>query len=75
MLHNPRSKVHVGARIYCRKGDLANYKNLHPEWRGIGTLGTEGFEGESAEADVPESWGWSLSDDILCSAAQQAHSA
>ena len=73
LLHNPRSKAHVGAHIYCRRGNMDDYMNLRPEWKDIGTLGTEGFEGESAEADIPESWGWVLSNDILYSAAQQAH--
>ena len=68
------SKVHVGAEIFCREGTLANYQDLHPQWRSMGTCGTEGSEGATADQDVPESWGWmDLSDSVLCLKAAQAH--
>ena len=36
-------------------------------------MGTEGSEGATADADVPESWAWSLPDQDLTYAALQAH--
>ena len=73
-LTTPLSKVHVGAEIFCREGTLENYQDLHPQWRSMGTCGTEGSEGATADQDVPESWGWmDLSDSVLCLKAAQAH--
>ena len=73
-LSTPLSKVHVGAEIFCREGTLANYQDLHPPWRSMGTCGTEGSEGATADQDIPESWGWmDLSDSDLCLKAAQAH--
>ena len=67
------SKVRVGGDILCREGTLANYRNLHPQWRSMGTCGTEGSEGATADQDVPESWGWGLSDSVLSEKAAQVH--
>ena len=73
-LTTPLSKVHVGAEIFCREGTLANYQDLHPQWRSMGTCGTEGSEGATADQDVPESWGWMLlSDRALRLKADEAH--
>ena len=73
LLHTPLSKAHVGALIYCRRGALANWQDLLPEWRSCGTLGTEGREGETPDQDIQEFWGWALSDLILTTAATEAH--
>ena len=72
-LTTPLSKAHVGAEIFCREGALANYMDLHPQWRSMGTVGTEGSEGATADQDIPESWGWELSDSVLKDQAAQAH--
>ena len=72
-LTTPLSKVHVGAQIFCREGTLENYNNMHPEWRSMGTMGTEGSEGATADQDIPESWGWILSDHALCLKAAEVH--
>ena len=72
-LTTPLSKVHVGAEIFCREGTLANYQDLLPPWRSMGTCGTEGSEGATADQDVPESLGWELSDSVLSQKAVQAH--
>ena len=66
-------KDHVGADIFCRVGTMANYEAMEPLWRRLGTLGTEGHEGEKPDSDIAESWGWTLSDVMLSSAAIQAH--
>ena len=39
----------------------------------MGTCGTEGSVGATADQDVPESWGWELSDSVLSEKAVQAH--
>ena len=68
------SKVHVGAEIFCREGALANYMDLHPQWRSMGAAGAEGSEGATADQDIPESWGWMvLSDYNLRMKAAEAH--
>ena len=72
LLHNPLSKAHVGAVIKCRKGRLENWQDLQPEWRPC-TLNTEGREGETPDLDIPEYWGWTLSDLTLTTAAAEAH--
>ena len=73
-LTTPLSKVHVGAEIFCREGTLAKYQDLRPEWRSMGTCGTEGSEGATADQDIPESWGWmDLSDFDLRLKAVEAH--
>ena len=71
--HNPLSKANVGAPIFCRQGTLNSWADLEPPWLSCGTLGTEGQVGESPDADIPECWGWTLSDIILTTAAVQAH--
>ena len=72
-LATPLSKVHVGSEIFCRVGTLENYGDVHTQWRSMGTCGTEGSEGATADQDVPESWGWELSDSVLSEKAVQAH--
>ena len=73
-LTTPLSKAHVGAEIFCREGALANYMDLHPQWRSMGTVGTEGSEGATADQDIPESWGWmDLSDSDFREKAAEAH--
>ena len=67
------SKEHVGAAIYCRRSTLAKHQDRNPVWHSCGPLGTEGVEGETADQDSPETWGWTLSDVVLSSAAVQAH--
>ena len=57
LLHNPLHKEHVGGHIFCRMGTLSNYMNAYPQWRSIGSMGTEGSEGATPSDDVPESWG------------------
>ena len=69
LLHSPLSEAHVGAHIFCREDTLADHNSLHPPWVNIGSLGTEGKEGDTADDDVPESWGWTLSDAVLLQAA------
>ena len=71
--HNPSGKVHIGGDIHCRMGALNAYQALDPPWLNLGPLGTEGFEGETAEQDVRETWGWTLADVQLLSAAVMAH--
>ena len=61
-LTTPLSKAHVGAEIFCRVGSLANYRDMHPQWRSMGTVGT-GSEGATADQDIPESWGWMVLSD------------
>ena len=70
---NSLHKAHVGARIFCRVGTLANYMYADPQWRSIGAMGTEGSEGATPSDDVPESWGWTLEDATLLRAAAQVH--
>ena len=67
------SKAHVGAAIFCRRSTLAAYLDQLPVWQCCGPLGTEGFEGETADQDIPETWGWTLPDKSLLLAAAQAH--
>ena len=67
------SKEHVGAAIYCRQSTLDAYQDMEPIWRSCGPLGTDGVEGETADLDIPETWGWTLSDVVLMAAAVQAH--
>ena len=71
--HNPSDKVHVGGDICCRVGSLTKYKQLQPLWRCLGPLGTEGVEGETADQDVPETWGWTLPDSTSLEAAARVH--
>ena len=70
--HHPFDKANVGGNVFCRLGSIATYKDLQPPWRNLGTLSTEGFEAENPEEDIPESWGWTLPDQTLLSAALQA---
>ena len=72
LLHSPLSEAHVGAPIFCREGTLADRESLYPPWVNIGTLGTEGKVGDTADDDVQESWGWTLSDTVLLQAARAA---
>ena len=71
--HNPIHKEDVGGRIWCRLGSLFNYRNAYPQWRSIGSMGTEGSEGATPNDDVPESRGWTLEDATLRHAAVQVH--
>ena len=70
---NISGKVHVGGNIFCRRSSMGKYQDLEPEWRNLGPLGTAGMEGETAEQDIPETWGWTLSDVTLQTAAVEAH--
>ena len=70
---NSLHKAHAGAHIFCRMGTLCNYRNVDPQWRSIGAMGTEGSEGATPSDDVPESWGWTLEDTTLIQAAVKAH--
>ena len=67
------SKEHVGAAIYCRRSTLAKHQDMNPVWHSCGPLGTEGVEGETADQDSPETWGWTLPNVVLMAAAVQAH--
>ena len=70
---NISRKVHVGGNIFCRQSSIAQYQDLEPEWRNLGLVGTDGAEGETAEQDIPTTWGWTLSDVTLQTAAVGAH--
>ena len=72
MLHNFLSEAHVGAPIFCRKGSLWQWKDQEPQWLSIGAMGTNGREGWTADEDIPETWGFTLSDHELISAAAGA---
>ena len=64
-----RGATRAGARSALRTGSSARRV---PPWPGEcyrGSLGTEGREGDTADDDVPESWGWTLSDAVLLQAA------
>ena len=71
--HTLLCKDHVGGAVFCRVGDFAHFRDLEPPWRALGTMGTEGSEGETADADVPESWAWTHTDRTLTFAALQVH--
>ena len=66
-------KAHVGGDIFCRVSTINRYMDMYPEWHNLGPLGTDGIEGETADQDVPETWGWTLTDVQLSAAAVQAH--
>ena len=71
--HNISGKAQVGGNIFCKQSSIAQYRDLAPEWRNLGPLGTDGVEGETAEQDIPETWGWALPDVTLQTAAAGAH--
>ena len=66
-------QTNVGGYIVCRQSSIAQYRDLEPEWRNLGPLSTEGKEGETAEQDIPETWGWTLAYVTLQTAAAGAH--
>jgi hypothetical protein len=59
----------MGADIWRQRGTVKDHNNHHAAWTNIGTLGTEGRDGETPQADVPESWAFLLADDVLLRAA------
>ena len=62
---------HIGGHIFCRT--LFTCMNEYPQWRSIGSMGTEGSEGATPNDDVPESRGWALEEATLLHAAVQVH--
>ena len=54
---------HPGAVVYRKKGTVQDWAK--GEWKSIGTCGTEGQDAEDPNNDVPESWAFFKSDDIL----------
>ena len=66
------SKEHVGGNIFCRQSTLDRFRDMLPVWLSCGPLGTDGVEGETVDKDIPETWGWTLSDVTLrCAVAVQ----
>ena len=58
--------AHPGAPIFRSQGTMSNWKA--GMWNCIGTLGTEGVDGERPEDDIPEKWAFYLPDDVLLQA-------
>ena len=71
--HSISGKAQDGGNIFCRQCSIAQCQDREPEWPRLGPLGTDGVEGETAEQDNPETWGWALPDVILQTAAAGAH--
>ena len=49
--------------VYRKKGTVHDWAK--GQWKSIGTCGTEGQDAEDPDKDVPESWAFLKSDDIL----------
>ena len=52
-----------GGPIFRSSGTTSDWKA--GMWTCIGTLGTEGKDGERPEDDIPAKWAFLLSDDVL----------
>jgi hypothetical protein len=61
-------QAHVGEPIYWKKGTLSDWGRSHG-WECIGTLGTEGKDGETPEDDIPETWAFLWRGEQLLEAA------
>ena len=63
-------QAHQGGAIFRRPGSLVrDWDNTMAVWEKIGTLGCEGKDAEDPKDDIPETWGFSLSDETLLEGA------